>query len=429
MNGTMMKNDKYQIAILIIVVFFILLVIFALIFRHVDKGRNSKNSVGVVLTDGDLSINYVDGQEIHVKNKNENTYIVSITNTGTKKTYYSISFLDLNNTEGNVIVEDLNGKEINSIENNLDVNKIINLYSLKEEETVRYNIKIKATRGNIKGKLVVSNESLTSDSFADVLLTKHAVGTALTRVGSEISTIDEGLLSTIDNKGTTYYFRGDINYNYAKLGNNLFRIVRINGNGTVRLVLDDTISVKAPYNTTQPHDNITINLMANLNNASIDAVLVDWYNKNLEDYKKYIVASDFCTDVNFNVLGNGIQYSNTHDRVFVDNTPDLYCSGALYSRGIGLLTADEIILAGAYRSVANDKYYLYNSNIKEDYITLSSYALKEDGLYMINVKPNGALGDGLLSSTSVRIRPVISIGQNAKIKGDGSKGNPYIIVA
>ena len=157
--------------------------------------------------------------------------------------------------------------------------------------------------------------------------------------------------------------------------------------------------------------------------------MVDWYNKNLADYKKYIVASEFCTDTNFNVLGESIKYSNTHDRIFVDNTPDLYCSGSLYTRSIGLLSADEIVLAGAYRSVANDKYYLYNSNIKTNYVTLSSDALKDDGLYMINVMTNGALGDGVSATTSVQLRPVISIGQNAKIKGDGSKNNPYIIVA
>ncbi len=429
MDGMITKNDKYQIAILIIVVLFILLVIFALIFGHVDKDRNNKNSVGVVLTDGDLSINYVDGQDVHVKNHNEDSYMVTVTNTGTKKTYYSIYFTDLNNTSGEVHVEDLDGKELNSIKDELDKKKIVNLYSLAADETVRFKIKIKATSGNVRAKIVVSNESLTSDSFADVLLSKHQINTAKTRVGNEISTIDEGLLSTIDNKGTTYYFRGDINYNYVKLGNNLFRIVRINGNGTVRLVLNDTIPVQAPYNTNQPHDTVTINLLASLNNASVGSVLVDWYNKNLADYKKYIVASEFCTDTNFNVLGESIKYSNTHDRIFVDNTPDLYCSGSLYTRSIGLLSADEIVLAGAYRSVANDKYYLYNSNIKTNYVTLSSDALKDDGLYMINVMTNGALGDGVPATTSVQLRPVISIGQNAKIKGDGSKNNPYIIVA
>ena len=429
MDGMITKNDKYQIAILIIVVLFILLVVFALIFRHVDKDHGNKNSVGTVLTDGDLSVNYVDGQEVHVKSHSEETYMVTVTNTGTKKTYYSIYFSDLNNTKAEVTALDLDGKEINSIKEDLDVQKIINLHFLGEGETVRYNIKIKASNGSFRGSLVVSNESLTSDSFADVLLTKYEIGTAKTRVGSEISTIDEGLLSTIDNKGTTYYFRGNVNNNYVKLGNNVFRIVRINGNGSVRLVLNDTIPTQAPYNTNTIHDTITVNQLANLNNASIDSTLVEWYNKNLSEFKKYIVPSEFCTDTNFNVLGNSIKYSNTYDRVFVDNTPDLYCSGELYSRAIGLLSADEIVLAGAYRSVANDKYYLYNSNIRADYITLSSYALKEDGLYMINVMPNGALGDGLLAKTSVQIRPVISIGQNAKIKGDGSKGNPYIIVA
>ena len=41
---------------------------------------------------------------------------------------------------------------------------------------------------------------------------------------------------TIDNDTYTYYYRGDVNNNWVKFGDFLWRIVRINGNGSIRLI-------------------------------------------------------------------------------------------------------------------------------------------------------------------------------------------------
>ena len=53
----------------------------------------------------------------------------------------------------------------------------------------------------------------------------------------------------------------------------------------------------------------------------------------------------------------------------------------------------------------------------------------QNGITMINVMSNGALGDGMLITNESYIRPVINIGTNAKIKGKGTVDNPYIIVS
>lgn len=426
MENIVTKNDKYQLTILIIIVVSILLVIFALIFRHVELGNRNKNTVGVVLTDGDLAINYIDGQDIHIKDDKEHTYSISITNTSSEKLFYSIYFTDINKKEEKVTIEDYDGNVLNTLEEDLDFKRLINLHEINPSETLRFVIKIEGS--GFKGKLLVVNESLSSDSFADLLLTTYQVGTAKTRVGSEVSTSNEGLLSTIDNKGTTYYFRGAIDSNYVKLGNSMFRIVRINGDGSVRVVLDGLIDSKAQYNT-NTNDELSTGSFASLRYASITNELQEWFNNNLGEFKKYITNSSFCTDVTFNNTQNGINYPNSYDRIFVDNTPDLYCSGDLYVGVIGLLSADEVTLAGAYRGVPNDKFYLYNEKIKDSYATVSSYSLKDNELMMINVMSNGAFGDGINVSNEVGIRPVISIGANAKIKGTGTFENPYVIVA
>ncbi len=430
MSKSIGKSDKYQIAILIIVVLFILLVIFALIFRHVDLGNRNRNSVGDVLTDGELSINYIDGQEVNIRDSKEHEYNISITNLSDKKIYYSIFLSDLNKNTAEVSIENHDGEVINKIEDDLEEKRIINLYVIDGEETLRFVVKIKdPDGGHFKAMLTVVNESLSYDSFADVILSSHQVGVAKTRIGSEVSTVNEGLLETEDNKGKSYFFRGNINYNYVKINNLLFRIVRINGDGSVRIVLDNIINEAYPYNVNPAAEGVTPAALASLKHASVTGRLNEWLNKNLAEYNKYIVNSDFCTDINFNIYINNNQYSNSYNRIFVDNTPDLYCSGDIYSGKVGLLSADEIVLAGAYRDVSNDKYYLYNSNIKEGYVTSSSYSFNGSQFHMISVMKNGAFGGSVMASENTHLRPVISIGANAKIKGNGTIDNPYIIVA
>ena len=425
-DNVVSKNDKYQVVILVIVIVSILLVVFALVFRHVDLVNNNKNTVSVVMNDGDLVINYIDGQEFKIKDDKEHSYIISITNTSSNRLYYSLYFTDLNRHEAKVTVEDYEGNVLNKLEEDLDYKRLLNLQPINSQETLRFVVKIEES--GLKGKFMVVNESLSTDSFADLILSTYQVGTAKTRIGGEIATTNEGLLSTVDNKGTTYYFRGNVNTNYVKLGDNMFRIVRINGDGSVRLVLDGLIDNKVPYNTNESED-VALASFASLRYASITTTLQEWYTNNLADYRTYISNSTFCTDVSFNSTNNNVNYSNSYDRIFVDNTPDLYCSGDIYVGVVGLLSADEVALAGAYRNLPNDKYYLFNEKIKENYATISSYSLVDNELRMINVMANGAFGDSILVTNEVGIRPVISIGANAKIKGEGTIDNPYIIVA
>ena len=51
---------------------------------------------------------------------------------------------------------------------------------------------------------------------------------------------DEGLYSAQDDYGTSYYFRGDVINNYVKFAGFYWRIIRINGDGSIRLIYDGT---------------------------------------------------------------------------------------------------------------------------------------------------------------------------------------------
>lgn len=64
------------------------------------------------------------------------------------------------------------------------------------------------------------------------------------------STSDEGLLKETDNHGDTYYFRGLVEDNYIIFANHTWRIVRINGDGSTRIIYAGTTPRATGGNTT-----------------------------------------------------------------------------------------------------------------------------------------------------------------------------------
>ena len=63
------------------------------------------------------------------------------------------------------------------------------------------------------------------------------------QITSNKNTTEALLASTDDDYGTTYYFRGAVKNNYVQFANKCWRIVRITGDGSVKLVLhNDNIS-------------------------------------------------------------------------------------------------------------------------------------------------------------------------------------------
>ena len=187
---------------------------------------------------------------------------------------------------------------------------------------------------------------------------------------------------------------------------------------------------KYAYNTNVLNQGEQTAGLALLANASINNQLNNWFNENLKSYATYLAKGSYCSDNNFNLVNNNIAYSNSYERIYNDEAPDLFCSGVINKSYIGLLSIDEVVLAGASGNIPNTSYYLYNKNIEGNYITSNSYSINSQNIVtMINVMSNGALGDGILITDLTNIRPVINIGTNAKIKGKGTIDNPYIIVS
>lgn len=94
---------------------------------------------------------------------------------------------------------------------------------------------------------------------------------------------------------------------------------------------------------------------------------------------------------------------------------------------IGLLTADEVVMAGGSTD-SNNSYYLYNSSIETNYYTMTNARIDGSLYYPFIVNIEGGL-EYDTNGTLVRgVRPVINIIKTAKVSGSGTVDDPYQII-
>lgn len=95
----------------------------------------------------------------------------------------------------------------------------------------------------MSGTVIVAGTIKKDNTLRSALMSNTAnflIGDAqsvYTDPGTETATQNEGLRSTADDYGTSYYYRGAVNNNYVEFAGMCWRIVRIDGHGNVKLVL------------------------------------------------------------------------------------------------------------------------------------------------------------------------------------------------
>ena len=278
-----------------------------------------------------------------------------------------------------------------------------------------------------------------------------------------------GLYEETTSKGTTYYFRGDVEDNYLEFAGFYWRIIRINEDGSIRLIYsgnkeeidaagketvlangyDDSSTKYTQIGTSGFNDSRYGNEYAGYTysigyqrpsdnpngetDSTIKEVLDNWYSTNIgnnNDYDSKVVSSPgFCND---REVANGYTWSSTggvyyaaYERLF-NGTISLECSNSndLYITKIGLITADEVWYAGASSGFDNYKYYLYTGN---DYSTMSPYQYHSlTGLFILKVSTLG-LVDRNAANSSIGVRPVINISSDVTITGSGTISDPYVV--
>ena len=314
-------------------------------------------------------------------------------------------------------------------------------------DKMKYDVKLRLNQGGIAVTSKTLHETLMTYYYSEYNPGKQGYQTT---PGRQLANTNEGLIMGKDDSGTTYYFRGNVDNNYVFFAGKLFRIVRINGDGTIRIILNEGIG-NTSFSTLENEEKYigySFDRNENETNNNIKEYLESWYNGTNEflgmeealiKYDNYIATTTYCNDTSTYTINNQQQntiYYSSHNRLsplngFMENAYPLFnCSeslnnyGGRYNVKIGLITADEIAFAGGIYNNTTEtaNHYLKSS---EDYLTMTPETFIQ-APYVWSVK------EGLLTKTktteNLLIRPVINLEKNVIIlSGIGTQTNPYII--
>lgn len=406
---------KYKRGLTIIGFLLILTVGLGIAYLLYDKVMSNETEVVVI---DELSINYMDGYKI----KKVGEYSFSITNNSSKDVHYEIIAKDFSNYVADIKYDLISADAKYNVTNakmNIDDYILASSVLISPKSTQNFTIKIKDDKGigfNLEVRKIED-----SDEYFYMTILKHneIKKNTLTKVIEDAATTNEGLIEDVDDLGLTYYFRGNVPNNYVKLGDSLWRIVRINGDNSVKLILNDVVDDLVKYNENSEE-------YESFEGVTVNEYLKSYYDINLKEFDAYIVNAKYCNESNKTEV-NGEMIYNGYTRLITDKIPTFNCLGNVYSSKIGLLTADEIAYAGANFTVENKDYYLHLSDNENIWWTSTLAKAKNNDFY-----PFSVLADGKLDSASSGLfykgfRPTINLMRKTKMLGEGTIDNPYIL--
>ena len=277
-----------------------------------------------------------------------------------------------------------------------------------------------------------------------------------------------GIYSAKDDLGTSYYFRGNVTNNYVKFANKYWRIIRINGDGTIRMIYagtsahangyddssTDDMSIGTSAFNSSYNDNTYVGYMygtagastyanthSNTTNSTIKTKLDSWYDTNIVNTgnEKYIADAIYCNDRSVS-SGTGIGTTNTtyaartrgnngQPTLKCANNNDKFTKSTTIGNGkltkmIGLITSDEVIYAGGKSGTYNQEYYLYSGAW---YWTMAPYSYASGRARVNSVYRNGLLDNPSVNSDGGGVRPVVSLKSDAISGGSGTAASPFLV--
>ncbi len=419
--------SKYKISLYFIgicLIFSLFLLASFVKFKKEEKERSP-----LVIVNNGLSINFLQGKNIKIAN-NTKKYTFSITNNTEEKKFYHISLENIKCNQEN-ITYDLKEKnnKLNITKNSFsEENKYLaNFIEIKARETHFYELTIyEKEKLNLNAEITIGMQESQEDYFANTILKNNEIKKLpLTKVGEEIAATNEGLIETKDDYGISYYFRGNIPNNYVLFANLLWRIVKINGDGTIKLVLNDYI--ETPSNFYNGEEKLSLEEKLNFTKTNINKSLEDWYQLKLKDYETYLISHKYCvTDTILN------EFEQTKEYVGKNNLKnssklELKCSSLGYPARIGLLSAEEIAFAGGSLNEINTNYYLYTPEKETGWWTITPSSSDATNVIYFEVNTSGKLQEESLGSYYRGLKPVINLIKKTSVTGNGTNIDPYII--
>ena len=314
--------------------------------------------------------------------------------------------------------------------------------------------------------------------------------------------ITNGLYSTEDEDGTSYYYRGNVTnnnvqfgeytsdyyvYNYrskcfqsleacqeynsscsesnrvklASAGDKMYwKIVRVNGDGSLRLIYNGTSTNpdnsdlshsyavgQTPYNLESNDPKYTGYTYDNGTDSFIKKEVDTWYKNTLgsSSYDSKVIGGRFCSDssgykpaseygfsgMDLNVFASFDRLGQSATNYAKPNAPVLNCPstseiyGGSYRLKAGLITADELTLAGESIYVVGNSY-LNPGDSEMYYWSMTPVVFDISNAYVLSELE--ALGYGDVDFDDFAVRPVINVTtENGFTSGDGTASSPYTI--
>ena len=390
-------------------------------------------------------------------------YKFKITNTGSIATNYSIRIADdegmieADGCSNNLLPKtalkySLNGGTATLLSSKS--NYVIESGTLAPGASKTYNLRmwIHTNVGNeilgkhFHGKIVVESEATTVLAKNTIL----ANNTLQTGTPDFSTTSGTGLYQAEDDDGTSYYFRGNVTNNWVKFAADgdewlYWRIIRINGDGTIRLLYNGKTTTTTGEGTTigqyymsssgfqEKYMGYTYDRSSNETDSGLKQMIDAWYERTIgresQNFDQYVATGKFCNDTKVLVDSGGqVQYNRKASLTLTPPYPSLTCAettedyGGSYLLKAGTFTADEAIMAGAVTS-GNSNYYMYNGL---NYGTWTMTPYEYSGVpYYFQQQPDGSVKGMNGYASSVWVRPVINLRADVTLAGSGTASNPY----
>ncbi|MCM1053794.1 MAG: hypothetical protein NC483_07475, partial [Ruminococcus sp.] len=349
-------------------------------------------------------------------------------------------------------------------------------------------------RGISKGDkcFIYLDKDISNTKTMSELLETHYIGRKTREEGTFNKIIENTTMGVIyegeDDNGITYYFAGNPLDNWVEFGEYYWRIIRVNGDGSIRLIyqgrtIDENgnkLEPKATGEETQigtsifndkNDDNAYVGYLYNLGEvrglakkSDLYNLINNWFNTSNLNQSSFLDKIDknasFCVDRQPSTQQNmtngkgGIGTQNTfygaRIRLYIADenkselapNPTYSCSNddtfrykystigdenlKVLENPVGTISADELAFAGGVHGIGNinKNIYLYTG---KSFWTFTPYWFYQSLARVFILNDLGEIRSEL-ATIEVGVRPVINLRSDTEFTGDGTITNPYKVV-
>ncbi len=287
--------------------------------------------------------------------------------------------------------------------NTLVENKYIkNIQKLVKDNSCTANVIVDYVNNDYKYQAYVTCKGFKTEKFVDTIKTNN-----------KISQVGEGLYEM----NNELVFRGQNPKNYVKFAGHVWRIVKINQEGNINIIVTDEKAEN--YGSWDNRYNTDQDAQRGINNFLLSRAfsgIKNYYDSNIKKYEKYLASYDLC-------VGKRLQSS-------VEKNGSLECSELIESQYIGLLPVSDYLnasLDGLCQTTTSKECQNYNYlatyNVK--WWTMTANMKNTASVFLVNAK--GYIESDYASSSNDR-RYVVTLSSDVLYKsGNGTKDDPFVI--